>query len=249
MPNTPPHALVTGAGRRLGAAIARTLAEDGARLAIHHGRSHRQAEALCREIIDQGGHAVPLQADLADLEIADQLIPRAAEALGGAVTILINSAAIFQRGTLRDTSTENWNRHLAINLSAPTRLMGAFARQFAPDSAPGAIQGRIINIIDQRIRHPRPGHLAYSVAKSGLWSATQMAAAELAPAIQVNAIGPGPILPAPGDDPATFQAIGRATPMQRPGSPADICAAVRFLLSQDFISGEMLCVDGGEHLL
>ncbi|MBF0588459.1 MAG: SDR family oxidoreductase [Magnetococcales bacterium] len=250
------NALVTGAGHRLGAAIALALAEAGAPVAIHYGRSDQEAEAVRQQILQKGGQAVTLQADLADPNDVDGLMERAADALEGTVRTLVNSAAIFQPGGVRDTTRKSWSRHLAINLTAPTRLMGAFARQFDPGPSPTTeraphpprLEGRIINIIDQRIRRPQPGHLAYSTAKAGLWHATQVAAAELAPTITVNAIGPGPILPAPGDPREKFEAIAAATPMQHPGSPNDITAALMFLLSQTYITGEMLCVDGGEHL-
>ena len=243
-----PHgatALVTGAGRRIGAACARALAALGVRVAIHCRHSGADAGALCAEIRRQGGQAAVFEADLTDGDAAGALLDRVRERFGP-VGILVNNAALFEPGTLLDTSLESWNRHLALNLTAPFLLTRAMARQQAALAEPKP--GKIINIIDQRIGRPRPGHLAYTTAKSALWTLTRISARELAPAIQVNAIAPGPILPAPGADDAAFRQVAAATPLGRPGSPSDIAAALLFLLHQDFITGEMIHMDGGEHL-
>ncbi|HIJ85584.1 MAG TPA: SDR family oxidoreductase, partial [Magnetococcales bacterium] len=156
---------------------------------------------------------------------------------------LINNAAIFEPATVVDASWDNWNRHMAINLAAPFFLMSRFARQIPEGGA-----GKVVNIIDQRVLRPSTGHVTYTAAKSALWSLTQMAALELAPRIQVNAIGPGAILPAAQDDTASFMQIARCVPMGRPGTLEEITQALLFFLKVDYVTGEMLCVDGGQHL-
>jgi NAD(P)-dependent dehydrogenase (short-subunit alcohol dehydrogenase family) len=240
----PTTALITGGARRLGAACVRTLARRGMAVIIHHHASDGPAKALQTEITAQGGEAHLLQADLADPEQTRTLLDRASTLLGNRpITLLINNAAIFEPGTLRQTSLEQWQRHLAINLTAPFLLSRAFARQLPP-----GLPGQIIQIIDRHGHRPRPGYAAYSAAKSALWTLTRQAALELAPAIRVNAIGPGPILPAPGDSAERFAAIGAATPAGRSGTPEDILSALLFLIDHDFITGEMIRVDGGEHL-
>lgn len=237
--------LITGAARRIGAAIARDLAAAGMPVALHYGASEQEALGLRDQIRADGGRAEILQADLADPEAAAELVPRAAEAVGP-LKALVNNAAIFEPGNFLTTDPANWERHLAINLTAPFRLMQTFARAL-PEGG-GEAEGAVVNLLDQRIGRPTPSHTAYAAAKSALWTLTQMGALELAPAIRVNGIGPGPILPAPGDSDKRFRDVAAATPLQRPGSPAEIARTARFLLESDFITGEFVRVDGGEHL-
>ncbi|MBF0447539.1 MAG: SDR family oxidoreductase [Magnetococcales bacterium] len=234
--------LVTGGGRRIGAACVLGLAEAGAKVVIHHGRSEREAESLCRQIQAQGGEAATVGADLSQPQQVLALMEQACSFFGP-LHLLVNSAAIFNPGLFQDSDLSQWQAHLDINLTAPFILMQRFYRQLPPDQS-----GHIINFIDQRISRPRPGHVAYTTAKSALWTLTQMAALEMAPRIQVNAIAPGPILPAPDQSPEAFASIAKATPLARPGSPADIVRALIFLLEQPYITGEMIRVDGGEHL-
>ncbi|MBF0427384.1 MAG: SDR family oxidoreductase [Magnetococcales bacterium] len=237
-------ALITGAGRRIGAACAKRVAQHGTAVVIHYGTSHSEAKELQEEITNQGGEAHILQADLTDPEQTMALIPQAMALLNSRpIDILINNAAIFLPGSIQSTPIDLWNRHLAINLTAPFLLMQAFVLALPPQRT-----GKIIQIIDQYGHRPRPGYAAYSAAKSALWTLTRQAALELAPRIQVNAIGPGPILPASGDSMKKFAQIAAATPSQRAGTLDDITAALFFLLHNDFITGEMIRVDGGEHL-
>lgn len=234
-------ALVTGASQRLGAAIATALATAGARVVIHHHHSGAAALALRNQLRSLGGAVATVAADLAQADAAGALVERAAAALGQPLTILVNNAAIFAPGGVRDTTLSDWQRQLAINLTAPFLLMQAFARQL-PEQA----SGRIVNLLDRRVVNSPPGHAAYTSAKSALWSLTQQAAVELAPRILVNAVGPGPILPAADQD--TFQRIAADTPLGRAGTPAEVAEAVLFLLRHDYLTGQLLCVDGGEHL-
>jgi pteridine reductase len=235
--------LVTGGSQRIGAACVRRLAGLGAFVVIHYGHSAQQAEALCREVLDQGGQGATVQAGLGQPEQVASLMGRAGEFFGP-IRVLVNNAAIFKPGTFQDTSLAQWQAHLSINLTAPFILMQEFFRQLPPQTF-----GKIINLIDQRITRPRPGHVAYTTAKSGLATVTQIAAQEMAPWVQVNAIAPGPILAASDHPPGTFEAIAKSTPLARPGGVEDITRTLVFLLEQGYVTGEMIHVDGGEHLI
>ena len=185
-----PVALVTGAGRRIGAAIARDLARHGWAVAIHYRGSRREAEALAREIEAAGGRAVTLACDLAREAEVETLIPRAVEALGP-LTCLVNNASAFEMDKIDTATRESWDRHIETNLRAPLVLSQAFARQLPEEHA----TGNIINMLDQRVWKLTPYFLSYTVAKSGLWTLTQTLALALAPRIRVNGIGPGPDAP------------------------------------------------------
>jgi pteridine reductase len=234
--------LVTGGGRRIGKACVEALAQAHALVVIHYGRSQKEAEILCDTIRKKGGQAALVQGDLANTAEVASIMQRAAQCFGP-VHILLNSAAIFKPGLFKSTTIDQWHEHLSVNLTAPFILMQEFAAQL-----PANTPGKIINIIDQRIKRPRPGHIAYNAAKSGLWTLTQVAAQEMAPFIQVNAIAPGPILPAPDQPEDSFEKIAKATPLARRGSPDDIVKAMIFLIEQEYTTGEIIRVDGGEHL-
>ncbi|MBF0340678.1 MAG: SDR family oxidoreductase [Magnetococcales bacterium] len=244
MQAAPSTALVTGGARRIGAACVRALVRRSIRVVLHYATSASAAQALQQELAHQGGEVHLLQGDLAEPEQTRSLLEQAETLLGGQpVTLLINNAAIFERGSIRECSSRQWERHLAINLTAPFLLTREFARRL-----PAEMSGQIVQIIDQHADRPRPGYAAYSAAKSALWTLTRQAALELAPAIRVNAIGPGPILPAPHDSPEAFARIGAATPLGRAGHPDDIASALLFLLDNSFLTGTLIHVDGGEHL-
>lgn len=234
--------LVTGGGRRIGAACVLALAKAGAAVIIHYGSSANAATRLSEDINQNGGRAATLQGDLGQPEMAIELLERAGKFFGP-VQILINNAAIFKPGLLADTSLPQWQEHISTNLTAPFLLMQGFARQL-----PAGTPGKIINFIDQRISRPRPGHIAYTTAKSALLTLTKIAAQELAPQVQVNAIAPGPILPAALDSQDHFAQIANATPLARAGTPDNIVQTLLFLLEHEYITGEMIRVDGGEHL-
>jgi NAD(P)-dependent dehydrogenase (short-subunit alcohol dehydrogenase family) len=174
----------------------------------------------------------------------------AAQDAFGSAEVLINSAAIFEAGTLAETTSELWDRHLAVNLKAPFFLAKEFARQFSKTDTATNRRGHILNILDFRATHPAAGrsHLAYTIAKSGLAALTEALAVELGPGIQVNGIAPGAILPPPGKDEAYLQSLAKNNPLHRVGSPEDIVKAALYLLQSDFLTGEILHVDGGEHL-
>lgn len=238
----PGCALITGAAVRIGRAIALDLGRHGWRVAVHCHRSAAAADDVVAEIARSGGVAVALAADLAATDETAALLDRAAAALGP-VTCLINNAAIFERDTAATATAQSWDRHLAINLRAPFLLSQALARQLPPGAA-----GNIINLIDQRVWNLSPTYTSYTVSKAGLWTLTRTLAMALAPRIRVNGIGPGPTLPNRGQTAAEFAAESRATPLGHGAELDDICAAVRYLLSADAVTGQMIVVDGGQHL-
>jgi pteridine reductase len=234
-------ALITGAGVRVGRAIALGLAEQGADIIVHYNASAADAEDVAASIRSLGRRAVALPADLSDIEQVVALFPRATEALG-TVDILVNSASIFQRGTLDSTTVEDWDRHLDINLRAPFFLSQAFRAQL-----PAGMRGHIVNIADWRAVRPGTQYVAYTLSKSALVTLTLSLALGLAPDIQVNALAPGAILPPPEDD-GYFQRLAERLPLRHTGKPQDVVDAVLYLLRSDFVTGEVLYVTGGEHL-
>lgn len=246
------RSLVTGAGKRLGRAMALYLAGRGHDLALHFAGSEAEAEALAEEIRAMGRKAVTLRADLTDEAQMQALLPAAAEALGGEILCLVNNASIFEHDTVLNATRQSWDRHLESNLRAPFVLTKAMAAQgLAPDiDAAGepVARGLIVNMIDQRVLKPTPEFMSYTIAKMGLWAMTRTTAQALAPAIRVNAIGPGPTLRAARQSAAHFAAQRAATILQRGADPADITAALGYFLDAPAVTGQMLCVDGGQHL-
>jgi NAD(P)-dependent dehydrogenase (short-subunit alcohol dehydrogenase family) len=246
------RALVTGAGRRLGAVMARELGRMGYAVALHYATSADGAVAAAAEIEAGGGRAATVQADLLDLSACDTLVGRAAEALGGPLTVLVNNASIFEHDDIRTATHESWDRHIGSNLRAPFILTQAFAAQTpeaeaGPDGRPLAT-GCVVNLIDQRVRKLTPEFMTYTLAKSALWTLTQTAAQALAPSIRVNAIGPGPTMQGDRQSAAHFAAQREATLLRRGSDEGDIAAALRYLLTAPAVTGQMICVDGGQHL-
>lgn len=243
MPGTaaPGAALVTGAAQRIGRAIALALAADGWAVAVHYRRSAAAAEALAGTIAAAGGRAVALAADLAVEAEAAALVPAAAEALGP-LALLVNNASVFENDHALTASRESWDRHLETNLRAPFVLMQGFARQVP------AAGGVIVNIVDERVWNLTPYFVSYTLSKAGLWTLTQTMALALAPRIRVNAIGPGPTLPSPRQSDEQFRRQSATTPLQRGTTPEEIAAGVRYILSAPAMTGQMLALDGGQHL-
>jgi NAD(P)-dependent dehydrogenase (short-subunit alcohol dehydrogenase family) len=236
-------ALVTGAARRIGRAIAEALAQRGYGVALHaSARSRGEAEALAAAITAAGGRACVLVADLARPEEVERLVPQAAAALGP-VTLLVNNASAFEADAPRDFDLARFEAHVATNLRAPLQLASAFVRQLA-DKADGAI----INIIDQRVWRLNPHFFSYTLSKSALWTATQTMAQAFAPHVRVNAVGPGPTLANHMQRSEDFAREASATPLQRPIDPAEIAAAVIYLVEARSVTGQMIAVDGGQHL-
>lgn len=244
-------ALVTGAGKRLGAAMALYLADRGHDVAIHYASSRDAAEAVAEEIRAKGRKAVTLQADLLTEAETATLVSRATEALGP-LSVLVNNASIFEYDSLESATRESWDRHFESNLRAPFVLTQAFAAQVPEaavdlDGEPLA-QGLVINLIDQRVRKLTPEFMSYTLAKMGLWAFTRTAAQALAPRVRVNAIGPGPTLRGGRQSEAHFAKQRAATILGRGADPAGITAALGYFLDAPAVTGQLLCVDGGQHL-
>jgi NAD(P)-dependent dehydrogenase (short-subunit alcohol dehydrogenase family) len=236
-------ALVTGAGRRIGRALALCAAEAGYAVLVHHHSHEEDALAVVAEIEAKGGRAVALSAELSREDEARALVPRAAEALGLPLTLLINSAAAFEDDRVGALSGEVWERHMAVNLRAPVLLAEAFAAQ-----VPEGADALVLNMIDQRVLKPTPQFFSYGLSKAGLYAATQMLAQALAPRIRVNGIGPGPTLRSVHQKPGEFEAEAAGTLLGRPISPDDLAGATRYLIDARAVTGQMIAVDGGQHL-
>jgi len=246
------RALVTGAGKRLGAAMAQYLAQRGYDVAVHYAGSEAGAQDTVAAIRAIGRHAVAVQADLLDESQTQTLVPRAAAALGGPLTVLVNNASIFEHDTITTATRASWDRHMESNLRAPFVLTQAFAEQ-APvvgmDAAGEPVASSLVlNMIDQRIHKLTPEFMTYTLAKMGLWALTQTAAQALAPRIRVNAIGPGPTLQGARQSADAFARQRAATVLGRGANPSDITAALGYFLDADAVTGQILCVDGGQHL-
>ena len=241
-PQAAATALVTGAGRRVGSAIAMDLAAAGWRIGVHYNRSKAEAAAVVAEIERQGGKAAAFQADLGRADQFAPLIRDCAERLGP-VTCLINNAAHYNWDNLQSMSIESWATHLDMDLRAPVFLTQAFAALL-----PETETGNVINLIDQKVWRLNPDFFSYTIAKSALWTATQTMAQALSPRIRVNAIAPGPVLPSHRQSQAEFEAECRDTPLGRGATLEEICRTVRFLLATPSITGQMIAIDGGQHL-
>lgn len=241
-PICPPTALVTGAARRIGRAIALGLAADGYAVAVHHNRSGADADSLVNQITQVGGQAMTVACDLADEDQAAGLIARVTARLGP-LGLLVNNASLFERDEALDTTRAGWEAHMAINLRAPFILTQAFARQLPADR-----HGNVVNLLDERVLNLTPHFTSYTLSKAGLWTLTQTLALALAPRIRVNGIGPGPVLPSPRQTEAQFTRQYEALPLQRPAAPDEILAAVRFILAAPSMTGQIILLDGGQHL-
>ena len=236
-------ALVTGSARRIGRQIALDLAASGFDVAVHCNHSVTDAQEVAHTIERMGRKSHVVKGDLGDPEIAERLISEASHALGG-LTCLINNASVFEPDVVGAITQASWANHLDVNLRAPIFLSQAFARQL-----PEAALGNIISIIDQRVWKLNPKFFSYTASKSALWTATRTLAQALAPRIRVNAIGPGPALPSVRMDEEEFAKQSRLTLLGRGTSPTEISSAVKFILSQPALTGQMIVLDGGQHLV
>lgn len=235
--------LITGAARRIGRSIALALAADGWRVGIHYRSSRSEALTLAADIAAAGGTAAAVPGDLRNPADVAALVPRCREALGPPVC-LINNASEFLPDTLATLTSERWDTHLDVNLKAPVFLAHALVAELPPD-----VSANIINIADQRVWKPTPEFFSYTISKAGLWTATRTLAQALAPRVRVNAIGPGPVLGSVYQTEAEFEAERRSTLLGRGPSLEEICAAVRFILATPSLTGQMLALDGGQHLV
>jgi hypothetical protein len=230
---------VTGAARRIGRATALALAAEGVNVVLHYRRSAREAEELRERISGLGTRAWTIEADFGEQGSYDGLLERA-QALAGPVEILVNNASIFPAGRLETTNLEELLQIVEVNAWAPIALSRAFARQRGG--------GSVVNILDARIGGHDPDHVAYHLSKQMLAAATRSTALEFAPHIRVNAVAPGPILPSEGKDLQYLERLGAKLPLRRHGTPQDVAQAVVFLAHAEFVTGQIVYVDGGQHL-
>ncbi|HYL48037.1 MAG TPA: SDR family oxidoreductase [Stellaceae bacterium] len=235
-------ALVTGGARRIGRAIALTLAAHGWDVAVHYGQSRDEAEALAAEIRRHDRRAIALAADLTRESEVATLMPRATEAIGP-LTLLVNNASAFERDDVLTVTRASWDRHLETNLRAPFVLMQEFARQL-----PAGAEGSVVNILDERVWNLTPYFVSYTVSKAALWTLTQTMALALAPRVRVNGIGPGPTLPSPRQSDAQFRQQVDLLPLRRGTTPDEIARVVMFILESPAMTGQMIALDGGQHL-
>lgn len=245
-------ALVTGGAKRLGKAMALELAARGHDVVVHYSSSAEQAEEVALEAQGLGVKAVALGADLLDRDAVSRLVPDAVKAIGGPLAVLVNNASIFEPDTIADATPLGWDRHLGSNLYAPLFLSQAFAQQVPggkiDQNGEPVASAAIVNMIDMRVRKPSPDFMTYSLAKSGLWGLTRTSAQALAPDIRVNGIGPGPTLQGSRQRPKHFAAQRAATILKRGANVQDILSALRFILDTEALTGQLLCIDGGQHL-
>ncbi len=240
--NPPKRALITGGAKRIGAALGKALAKKGYDLAIHFHRSKDASQALASQIeSDYGVKTCLIEADLGAPDQWQTMIDSANKALGP-LSLLVNNASLFEPDEPGTITQESWQDHLVINLQAPVFLAQSFART-APKGS------NIVNIIDQRVLALTPKFFSYTIAKSGLFTATQTLAQALAPkGIRVNAIGPGPTLRNARQSEADWHRQNAATLLGYGACPDDICAALVYLIGAKAVTGQMIAVDGGQHL-
>lgn len=240
----PGVALVTGAGARLGKAMAEALGQDGWSVAVHYRHSKEGAQATVSAIEAAGGRAALVQADLAIEAETAGLVAAAGAAFGQPVSLLVNSASVFDDDSAANHTRDGWDKHMETNLRAPVHLAQKLA-----NGLPDAERGLVINLVDQRVWKLTPEFFTYTLSKAALWQATQTLAQALAPNVRVNAIGPGPTLRSVHQSEDAFAAEQQATLTQRGSSPNEIVKALRYLIGASSVTGQMIASDGGQHLM
>lgn len=245
-------ALVTGGARRLGRAMALGLAKRGINIAVHYSGSAAEAETTAEEIRAYGVKAVTLQANLLDAGQTKHLVQRACDGLDQNLNVLINSASIFKYDSLKSSTQETWDMNIDSNLRAPFVLTQEFARQ-APkatrqDNGEMIANACIVNMIDQRVKKLTSEYMSYTIGKMGLWAFTQTSARALGPHIRVNGIGPGSTMQGAEQSDAQFMEHRLGSVLQRGANPEDIVRTMIFLLDSPAFTGQLLCIDGGQHL-
>jgi NAD(P)-dependent dehydrogenase (short-subunit alcohol dehydrogenase family) len=232
-------ALVTGGAKRIGRAVSLALAKDGVRVVLHYNTSEGEAESALALIRERGPEGLSVRADLKNPSEAEELLPRVTEQ-AGPVDILVNNASIFPENRITDFTMAELDENVRINALAPLLISRSFAKQ--------GRSGAIVNLLDTRITSYDAHHAAYHLSKRMLYEMTRMTAVEFAPAVRVNAVAPGVILPLPGKDDSYLEGLRRTNPLNRIGTVEGVAEAVLFLLESDFITGQVVFVDGGRHL-
>jgi NAD(P)-dependent dehydrogenase (short-subunit alcohol dehydrogenase family) len=233
-------ALVTGAARRIGRAVSLDLAASGSNVVVHYSSSAGEAEALASEISRLGVRAIALRADLAKPDEVERLVALAEER-AGPLDVLVNNASVFEPETIDAASLDRLVRSVEVNAWAPFVLTRAFARRFG--------RGRVVNLLDTRVSGLDLAHVGYVLGKQLLAVLTRMTAVAFAPGLTVNAVAPGLILPPAGEGEEYLARLAHGLPLQRHGAAEDVARAVLFLLESDFITGQVVFVDGGRHLV
>ncbi len=235
-------ALITGSSQRLGKAMALALANDGWSIAVHYNGSENEANETVREITKLGVKSEAFRCDLSQEGETSRLIGRVNRHVGP-VDLLVNNAACFELDRIDTATRESWDRHIETNLRAPLVLSQTFFEQLPEDE-----EGLIVNMLDQRVWNLTPHFVSYTVAKAGLWTLTQTLAQALGPKIRVNAIGPGFTLAAPNQSEEHFESRWKNTPLEKSATPNDVVSALRYLISAKSVTGQMIALDGGQHL-
>ncbi|MCP4382716.1 MAG: SDR family oxidoreductase [Hyphomicrobiales bacterium] len=238
----PPVAIVTGAARRIGRAITEDLAAHGWAVAIHYDRSEKDAGEVANQIRSRGGRAAIIRGDLAQPAHVGTILDKVSEALG-IPSLLVNNASMFTTNPGGALELSRHEQQMAVNLTSPIFLTQALAR-----ALPDGVEGQAINILDQSVWKPTPRHFSYQLSKVALWEATQMLAQSLAPDVRVNAIAPGPTIRHGAQTEAEFQARINTMPLKRGPELAEFGRAVRFFVENRSITGQMIGLDGGQHL-
>jgi len=234
--------LITGAAQRIGAHIAKKMAANGWGVALHYHGSQESAEQTCDEICATGGRAQMFSADFCSEDDVDGLVG-AVIAQMGRLDVLINNASVFENDTALNATRQSWDLHMAVNLRAPFVLSQKFVSALADGQT-----GNIINIIDQRVWNLTPHFASYTISKAGLWTMTQTLAQAFAPNVRVNAIGPGPTLASARQSAEDFSQQYLSVPLKKPTDLVEISNAVMYILGAQAMTGQMIALDGGEHL-
>jgi len=235
--------LITGAARRIGRELALAMAADGCAVAVHYGTSEADAHDVVSTIRAKGGTACAVQGDLRDPDTPARLIAESVDALGG-LTCLINNASCFFYDDAATMTPQSWAEHMDVNLRAPV-----FLTQFFAAALPRDREANVINILDERVWKLAPTHFSYTLSKSALWTATRTLAQSYAPRIRVNAVGPGPTLPNARQTHAEFELENRTMLLERGTTPGEVADAVKYILAAPAMTGQMIALDGGQHLL
>ncbi len=242
MSQGPQNVLVTGGARRIGRAIAEGLGALGYGVALHCNRSVEEGNAAADAIRHAGGRAAAVTADLSDPAAAEHLVAQAREAVGD-ISIVVHSASVFESDTFETFSWETWDLHFALHLKAPVALTRALAAGLR-----NGAEGLMVNIIDQRVWRLTPTNFSYTLSKAALWTATQTMAQALGPRVRVNAIGPGPSLPSPRQEPSDFAAQVASLILRRGPDLSEFAETVDYLWKARSVTGQMIALDGGQHL-
>jgi NAD(P)-dependent dehydrogenase (short-subunit alcohol dehydrogenase family) len=238
-----PAVLITGGARRIGAAIVEDLSAHGFAVAIHCNGSEKEADGLAKRLRGKEAPVAVVRADLTDRAAVEDLLDTASGAIGQPIRLLVNNAGLFEADSLMDFEWANWDRHFRIHLDASVMLTRRFA-----EALPGGAEGLVVNMIDQRVWKPTPRYFSYTLSKAALWAATRTMAQALAPNVRVNAIGPGPTVRNDEQTEEQFADVVSAVPLRRGPQLSEFGATIRYLWQTRSITGQMIALDGGQHL-